>query len=131
MVAQPACISDEPSVLVTDDSDAWREAVREVLAREGLRTFEAACGEEAIELVRTRHLDLVLMDFHMPRLDGLETIRRIRREGADAPAVLMTGRPKDVPRVDLARLRITTILAKPADRRRIVTVVMSVVRHRP
>lgn len=128
MVARPADIDFEPSVLITDDSNAWRETLGEVLQREGFRTYQAACGEEAIELVRTEHLDLALIDFHMPRLDGLETIREIRRHDARLPAVLMTAHPATLPYAQVRELHVATVLVKTADRQGIVTVVLSIIR---
>jgi len=127
MVAWPNPMPDAaPSVLIADDSDAWRNAVGEVLAREGFRTLEAADGEEAVEVVRCERLDVVLIDFHMPRLDGLQALRIIRQERRRLPSVLMTAHPTSVPLEEVRALRIATVLAKPADRRVIVTTVTRV-----
>ena len=129
MVAQP--INLEPcdaSVLITDDNDAWRDAVDEVLRRAGFRTLQAECGEEAIEVVHTQHIDIALIDFHMPRLDGLETLRRLREEPMWLPAVLMTAHPADVPLAEVRSLHIEFVLTKPADRHHVVSVVSRLVR---
>jgi len=127
MVAWPNPMPDAgPSVLIADDSRTWRDAVGEVLSREGFRTLEAADGEEAVEVVRCERLDVVLIDFHMPRLDGLGALRIIRRERRRLPSVLMTAHPTDVPPEEVRALRIATVLAKPADRRVIVTTVTRV-----
>ena len=123
-------ISENPSVLVTDDSASWRTAVVETLARAGFRTLQAACGEEAIEVVHTEWIDIVLIDFHMPRLDGIQTLRIIRSRGNWQPAVMMTARPDAVPQTEVQALRIESILAKPADCRRIVATVTRVAKWR-
>jgi len=129
MVAWPNRIENPvPSVLIADDNDGWRGAVGDVLAREGFRTLEATCGEEAIELVRHERLDVVLIDFHMPRLDGLQTLRIIRREQYWLPAVLMTAHPTDLPAAEVRALRVETVLEKPVDRQVIVRIVTRVVR---
>ena len=120
-----------PSVLVADDNATWRDAVGEVLARAGFRPLEAADGEEVVRLVRRERVDLVLIDFHMPRLDGIQAVRMLRREQRWQPAVLMTARPAEVPRDEVRALRIATVLAKPADRRVIVTTVSRVIRGEP
>ena len=93
MVAWPAepIDNDEPSVLITDDSQSWRSVVEEVLARSGFRTRQAACGEEAIELVRTEWIDIVLIDFHMPRLDGISATSRIRAVDPSARVIVICG----------------------------------------
>jgi len=127
MVAWPRDVEPlAPSVLITDDNESWRAAVEECLARAGFRTLLARCGEEAIEVVHTERLDVVLIDFHMPRLDGLETLRILRREENWTPAVLMTGRPADLPPGEVQALRVRSVLVKPADREIIVTTVTRV-----
>jgi len=118
----------DPSVLITDDNDAWRAAVGDILARAGFQTIQATCGEEAIEVVRGRWIDIVLIDFHMPRLDGIQTLRIIRASGHWVPAVMMTAHPTDVPPEEVEELQIRRVLSKPADRRQIVTIVTRVVR---
>jgi len=129
MVAWPNhADSPTPSVLIADDNDTWRGAVGDVLAREGFRTVEAACGEEAIELVRHERIDVILIDFHMPRLDGIQTLRIIRREQYWVPAVLMTAHPDDLPAADVRALRVETVLEKPVDRQVIVRTITRVVR---
>jgi len=132
MVAWPnPSESPTPSVLIADDNDGWRDVVGDVLAREGFRTLAATCGEEAIELVRHERIDIVLIDFHMPRLDGIQTLRIIRRERYWLPAVLMTAHPDDLPAADVRELRVETVLEKPVDRQVIVrTVTRIIVRPR-
>jgi CheY-like chemotaxis protein len=129
---QPEPLSPEPpgpSVLITDDNGGWRQAVEEILARAGFRTLQAACGEEAIEVVRHERLDILLIDFHMPRLDGIQTIRLIRRENVRLPVVLMTAEPTEVPTDEVRALRVESVLTKPADRRVIITTVTRIVLH--
>ena len=130
MVAQSAHLEPhEASVLITDDNDGWRLAVDELLRRAGFRTLQAACGEEAIEIVQSEPVDVALIDFHMPRLNGLETLRRIRRYARSLPAALMTAHPSEVPPAEVRSLEIRFVLTKPADGRCIVTVVTQLVRH--
>jgi CheY-like chemotaxis protein len=118
-----------PSVLIADDNEGWRDAVGELLAREGFRTVQAGDGEEAVELIRAERLDIILIDFHMPRLDGIQTLRIIRREEIWIPAVLMTAHPADLPGDEVEALRVHTVLPKPVDRQRIITTVTRLVRR--
>jgi len=128
---EPISEGESPSVLITDDNRSWRSVVEEVLARSGFRTRQAACGEEAIEVVRTEWIDIVLIDFHMPRLDGIQTLRIIRATGNWQPAVMMTGQPEDVPPEEAHALKVESIMAKPADRQVIIRTVTRVVRRTP
>jgi CheY-like chemotaxis protein len=78
------------SVLIADDDDRCREALREIISPEGFRTVEASSGEEAIDLVRVEAVHLALLDMHMPRLTGLETLGIVRQFNAQLPAILVT-----------------------------------------
>jgi CheY-like chemotaxis protein len=128
MVAWPIePLAESPSVLITDDNDAWRQVVEDILARAGFRTTQAACGEEAIEVVRTGSIDIVLIDFHMPRLDGLQTLRIIRAGGSWQPAVIMTAHPDQLPAAETEALRVESVLTKPAERQVIVTTITRIV----
>jgi CheY-like chemotaxis protein len=79
------------SVLIADDDRGNREALGEVLDREGFRTVLAEDGGRAVELVQVDLVHLVLFDMHMPGLTGLEAFAVIRQTlDRELPAVLMT-----------------------------------------
>jgi PAS domain S-box-containing protein len=84
-------------VLVVDDSEINRALANEIVSELGATAIEAADGLEAVDLLLERQVavDLVLMDFQMPRLDGLQATQRIRAHGApglsDLPVVGLTG----------------------------------------
>ena len=71
-------ILSTPSLLITDDDRDFRETLSEVFDRRGFRTLLASDGEQALDIARRETVHLLLTDMHMPRLTGLETIRRIR-----------------------------------------------------
>lgn len=80
------------SLLITDDDDALRDTLRTVFEPEGYDTYLASCGTEAIRVVRQHRIHVVILDMHMPDLDGLETICRIRDiTQTPIPYVLMSG----------------------------------------
>lgn len=70
-----------PRLLITDDDRDFRETVAGLLADRGFETLQAADGEEALQIVHRHEVHLLLLDMQMPRLTGLETIERLRREG--------------------------------------------------
>ena len=80
------------AVLTVDDQAAFRHAVREVVeATEGFELVgEARSCEEALVLAREHHPDLVLVDIHMPGVDGLETTRRLSAAHPAATCVLVS-----------------------------------------
>lgn len=67
-----------PRLLITDDDRDLRETMASMFRSRGFDTLEAADGEEAIDLVAHHEVHLLLLDMHMPRLSGLETIRRLK-----------------------------------------------------
>ena len=68
-----------PKVLVVDDEESIRWALRRTLGSAGFEIVEAATGKEALALIRTVQLDVVLLDISMPGLSGIETCREIRK----------------------------------------------------
>jgi two-component system phosphate regulon response regulator PhoB len=80
------------TILVADDEPAIVEIVRFTLEDDEVRVITAADGDAALELARGMHPELALLDVHMPRLDGLEVCRRVRRspECAGMRIVMLT-----------------------------------------
>jgi two-component system, cell cycle response regulator DivK len=87
--------SDAPLVLIVDDSEKNRKLAREVLRAAGLRTVEAARGDEAIALAADRQPDLILLDLRLPDMDGTDVARglRSRAETARIPVVALSASP--------------------------------------
>ena len=79
-------------VLVADDKPAGRELVRTVLERSGYEVFEAIDGEEAVTEAHRLKPDLIILDIHMPGLDGFGVIEKLRREEpfAATPIIALT-----------------------------------------
>jgi two-component system response regulator MprA len=80
-------------ILVVDDERAVRDSLRRALELEGYDVELAADGEEALErLAQNGGPDAVVLDILMPRMDGLEVCRRLRREGHRLPVLMLTAR---------------------------------------
>jgi two-component system OmpR family response regulator len=72
---------DRPwTILIADDSQEILDALDRILTREGFLVVQAGNGEEALELIRSSHPDLVLLDLLMPKLTGFEVLRQIRAD---------------------------------------------------
>ena len=79
------------NVLICDDQPDIVNALKIYLAPEGYELFTAVNGEEAVELVRSEDIHLVLMDIMMPKLDGISAMRQIRAF-SNAPIILLTAK---------------------------------------
>ena len=81
-------------ILVADDNKLIRNTVRAILASAGHEVLEAGTGREALELARAERPDLILLDYMMPELDGLELLKAARREPelAEVPVLMLTAR---------------------------------------
>jgi two-component system, OmpR family, phosphate regulon response regulator PhoB len=99
MTAPPATSS--PHVLVVEDEAAIAEVVRYNLTAEGYRATVAATGEEAEMLVEEDHFDLVVLDWMLPGLSGIELCRRLRRRDntRGLPILMLTARGEEGDRV--------------------------------
>jgi len=67
-------------ILIVEDNEKNRKLLRKVLQRLGYRTAEVETGEDAIETARALSPDLVLMDYRLPGIDGIETFHRLRAD---------------------------------------------------
>jgi len=117
-----------PSLLITDDDRDFRETLRG-LFEPRFRTLTAGDGEEALDIVRTQEVHLVLLDMHMPKLTGLETLERVRELKSLLPCILISAGLDEsiIRRAELAQA--FSILAKPVSRRQITSVVDAALRR--
>src|SRR5947207_13115776 len=76
-------------LLLADDDAEFRATLRQVLEPH-VELCEAECGEQAVEIVRTRHVDLVLLDMHMQVLTGIDTLRLLKSLRAALPSIIIT-----------------------------------------
>ncbi|MBW3583178.1 MAG: response regulator [Euryarchaeota archaeon] len=85
-----------PKVLLFVDDDPDFLALMEIYLNESLPSVEmlhAPSGEAALETLRTRHVDMILSDFRMPRMDGIEFLAHARESHGNIPLVLFTTYP--------------------------------------
>lgn len=103
-------------ILIADDEPDVRFVLRMALEGAGFQTEEAANGEEALEKIRTRAPDAILLDIMMPKLDGYSVNQRLKEnpETKDIPVVVITGRGQMKELFDLRKdLQVVAYLEKP------------------
>lgn len=99
-------------VLVTDDEAAIRKVIRDALEKAGHDVETALDGEEAVALLESGEFDLVITDLNMPRVDGLELVRQIRRT-SEVPILVLTVRQEEREKVRLLDAGADDYVTKP------------------
>ena len=100
-------------ILIVEDEEGLREALMRTLTGEGYLADGAADGEEGYQLICTGLYDLVLLDIMLPVYDGLEVLRRIRKQDIHVPVILLTARSTVEDKVGGMDLGADDYLTKP------------------
>ena len=116
------------TILVVDDERQIAQIARDYLEHAGYSVITAGEGIEAIALARERHPDLVVLDLGLPRLDGLEVAKRLRRESS-VPIIMLTARVEESDRLAGLELGADDYITKPFSPRELVARVRAVLRR--
>lgn len=81
-------------ILVVEDDDNSRKLMETVLSQGGYEPILARDGVEALELLDRKHVDLIVLDIMMPRMDGYDFTRTLRESGCDIPILMVTAKEK-------------------------------------
>jgi CheY-like chemotaxis protein len=109
-------------VLVTDDNAINRQVIKLFLAPQGCDMTEAINGKEALDKIASGDFDVVLLDVHMPVMDGKEAIQRIRAnpKWASLPVIALTADAMSGDRERYLSLGMTDYVSKPVDQRELL-----------
>ena len=83
-------MSDRPTLLLADDDATIVDSLAPFLERAGFHVLSAPDGAAALDRIRAHHPNLIILDVLMPRMDGREVLRRLRRENNWTPTILLT-----------------------------------------
>jgi len=117
-----------PRILVVDDEVPMVELVREYLAAEGMDVAVAGDGPAAVDAVRDRRPDVVILDVMLPGLDGFEVLRRVRTF-SDAYVIMLTARAEEIDRIIGLSVGADDYLVKPFSPRELVARVKALLRR--
>jgi two-component system response regulator VicR len=106
-------------ILVVDDEKPISDIVKFNLEKEGYTVVTAFDGEEALSQYNDEHPDLVLLDLMLPKIDGLEVARRIRKEN-DTPIIMLTAKDSEIDKVLGLELGADDYVTKPFSNRELV-----------
>jgi DNA-binding response OmpR family regulator len=105
----------QPVVLVVDDDEMATKAVVKLLERRGFTMLTASGGKEALELLGTTQVDVLVLDVMMPEMTGLQVCHTLRSDGRlnDLPVILLTGCDDHETRMAGMKLGVSEFLCKP------------------
>lgn len=106
------------TVLIVDDEKNYPPVLSAVLEEEGFETLTANSGSAALEILAGADVDLVLTDMKMPKMDGIELLKRIKTVDPDLPVIMMTAHGTVEKAVEAMQLGAYTYLLKPFDNER-------------
>lgn len=121
------------TILVADDETHILHVVSLKLRNAGFHVLTARDGQEALEMAQADRPDLIITDYHMPQLSGLELCQRLKQDPTTAgiPAIMLTARGYHLEPSDTEQSGILRMLSKPFSPRQLLTTVNEVLEAHP
>lgn len=128
LATTPPSSHSDRLVLLVEDEPGISSVLDAYIRRDGLRCATAADGLEGLRLFRTMRPDLVLLDIHLPGMDGLDLLKEIRSEG-QTPVIIVTALADDVDKLLGLRLGADDYVVKPFNPAEVVARIRAVLRR--
>jgi two-component system response regulator HydG len=119
----------KPRILVVDDESSHRKMIEAVLSEEGYEIYQADNGQAAIDEVEEKFYDLVIMDIRMPKVGGIDALKKIKTLSPGIPIIIMTAYASVGSAVDALKSGAYDYLTKPLDIEEIKIMVAKALRH--
>ena len=107
-------------ILIIDDEKAIRKTLSEILSFEGYEIEEAADGEEALRMFKSKNYDVVLCDIKMPKVDGIEFLQQATEHNPDTPVIMISGHGNIETAVEAVKKGAYDFIQKPPDLNRLL-----------
>ena len=112
MRRQALPMPDSSTILLVDDEDSVQKLLAYPLERDGFTVVQARDGQEALDRFAEQHVDLVVLDLMLPKVDGLEVCKRLRA-ASSVPIIMLTARDDELDKVLGSSSGPTTTSQKP------------------
>jgi DNA-binding NtrC family response regulator len=123
-------LHEKTLILVVDDRFSDRETLKTILEDKGYRVTTAMDGTEAIEMVKSKHYDIIFLDVVLPGIDGVETFERVKGIDPEVTVIMMTGYTEE----DLVRKAVSegayTCIYKPFNMEKLIELVEGISREK-
>ncbi|MCI0470948.1 MAG: diguanylate cyclase [Candidatus Aminicenantes bacterium] len=100
-------------ILVVDDEENFRSTLRDFLSENNYRVFEAGNGVQALAVLETEEIDLVISDMRLPRMDGITFTHKVKERRHDLPVIVMTAYASIESAVEAMKAGATDFITKP------------------
>ena len=115
-------------ILICDDESLIRNVIKEYLLMENYEVLEAENGEEAIDIVRDHDVDLVVMDIMMPKMDGYQAVREIKKI-KDVPFIMLSARNEEFDKLIGFDIGIDDYVTKPFSPKELIARIKAVTKR--
>lgn len=113
-----------PYLLIAEDDGGTASLISDLAKSLGWEVAVAAAGDAALQRFEQREPDILLLDYYMPGLDGLEVLERVRSAGSQIPVIIMTAASEDGLILEALRLGATDFLRKPFEHLLLLKVIL-------
>lgn len=119
------------NILLVEDGKSQREMLRDFLISEGCGVTEAENGETAVDIFLKSYFDLIILDYQMPGMDGLQVLKEIKRINPEAKAVMVTAYGTIESAVEAMKSGAIDHITKPVDLDELLTIINNAAGHQP
>jgi two-component system, response regulator, stage 0 sporulation protein F len=102
-------------ILVVDDEIGIRLLLEDLLGSEGFKIHTAQNGKEAIEMVKKHTIDLMMIDYKLPIMDGIEVVKQLEKENKQIDTIIMSGLAENLREHTYELTSVKQVLSKPFD----------------
>jgi len=116
-------------VMVVDDEKDFLFTMDYWLRSKGYDVITAANGSEALEIITKSPVDIIFLDMHMPVMDGVQTLKKIRELDKDVPVIIITAYAADEKRIEAEKYGVSGLFYKDKDFTESATLIETVLRR--
>ncbi|HBQ64398.1 MAG TPA: DNA-binding response regulator [Clostridiales bacterium] len=120
--------TDRPVILIADDEERIRDMIREYISLENYDIDEASDGDAALEMIRQKEYSLVILDVMMPRMDGWQVCREIRKFSR-VPVIMLTARGEEYDKLYGFDLGVDDYMVKPFSPKELLARIKAIIRR--
>ncbi len=102
-------------ILIVEDEDLHRLIIRKKLEDKGYAVIEASDGKAGLEILRTSHVDLAIVDLEMPIMNGMEFTKWVKEINPEFPVVIITGHATNFSPKEIINVNVDAFMHKPID----------------